>query len=183
MLRELLPHSPELAAVVLPVLIFVARIIDVSLGTVRIVLVSRGHRVGASLLGFLEVLLWLVTISQVLQHMEGWISYVSYAAGFGAGTYVGMSIERRLAIGKSIIRIVTGSDTGRLVRQLRANGFKSTRVPGDGPDGPVEVVFSVVSRRSVNKLLALVKSCSPDAFYSIEDVRAARDGPEQLALF
>jgi uncharacterized protein YebE (UPF0316 family) len=175
MLTQLGLDSPQALSILLPIAIFCARIVDVSLGTVRIVLVGRGQRTAASVLGFLEVFIWLVTISQVLQNMHGIVSYFFYSAGFGAGTFVGMSIERRLALGKSIIRFVTAGDTRDFLGLLSKRGFRLTRVKGEGSKGPVDVVFSVVNRRSVNEMLALLKTHRPDAFYSIEDVRLAKD--------
>ena len=90
----------------LPLLIFCARIIDVSIGTLRIIFVSKGKRNIAPLLGFFEVLVWILAISEIMQNLNNWVCYVAYAAGFAAGNYVGMIIEEKLAIGILIIRII-----------------------------------------------------------------------------
>ena len=160
-------------AYLLPFLIFLARIVDVSLGTLRIVLISRGQRLFASLLGFIEVFIWLVTISQILQNLSGVASYLAYAAGFAAGTYMGMSIERSLRVRKSIVRIVASGNTDQLTAELTERGYRLTRLSGRGAKGPVEIVFSVVDTKRLHGVLKMIKRLMPHAFYSIEDVQRA----------
>lgn len=155
--------------------IFFARIVDVSIGTMRIVVVSRDMRTYAALLGFFEVFIWLVAISQVLQNLNGWISYFAYSAGFAAGTFVGMSIERRLRLGTSIIRIVAPRDAEVLADEMTKRGHRVTTLEGKGAKGPVLVIFSIVQRKLLKDVLSMVKSLRPDAFYSVEDVRLARE--------
>jgi uncharacterized protein YebE (UPF0316 family) len=161
-------------AVFVPFLIFFARIIDVSLGTLRIVLVSQGRRMYASVLGFTEVFIWLITISQILKNLEGWTSYVAYSAGFAAGTYVGMTIERRLTERKAIVRVVAPGGVEALAKKLVQEGYRITRIAGQGAMGPVELVFSVVHRKKLNDFLGIVKIFNPDSFYSVEDVLQAQ---------
>jgi uncharacterized protein YebE (UPF0316 family) len=167
-------HS--IPAALVPVLVFFARLADVSLGTLRIIVVGRGMRLYASLLGFLEVFIWLLAISQVLQHLSGWYSYLMYSAGFAVGTYMGMTIERRLKLGYSIIRIVAPRQDGRLADELRNLGHRVTHLDATGTKGPVELIFSVVRGDGLRKILDSVQTLRPDAFYTIEDVRTARNG-------
>jgi uncharacterized protein YebE (UPF0316 family) len=166
----------SIPASLVPVLVFLARLADVSLGTLRIIVVGRGMRMYASLLGFLEVFIWLLAISQVLQHLSGWYSYLMYSAGFAVGTYLGMTIERRLKLGYSIIRIVAPRQDGRLADALRDQGHRVTHLDATGTKGPVELIFSVVRSDGLKKILEAVQTLRPDAFYTIEDVRAARNG-------
>lgn len=173
--NSFLPNWASLPAELVPLLIFLARIVDVSIGTLRIMVVSRGLRGYASLLGFFEVLIWLIAIGQVLQNLTGWVSYISYAAGFAAGTYVGMTIERRLTYGMSIIRIVVPLGDENLAQKLRELGIRVTRIDGSGAQGPVQVLFSIVRRKQLAEVLKIVKLESPEAFYSVEDVRMARE--------
>ena len=172
---SIFPDWASLPAGAVPFLIFLARIVDVSIGTVRIMVVSRGMRGYASILGFFEVLIWLVAIGQVLQNLHGWVSYVSYAAGFAAGTYVGMTIERRLTYGMSIIRIVVARNDQALIKKLRELGIRVTQIEGSGSQGPVQVLFSIIRRKQLGDVLETVKREAPDAFYSVEDVRMARE--------
>ena len=164
-------------------MIFCARIADVSIGTLRIIVVGRGMRTYAALLGFMEVLIWLLAISVVMQNLHGWLNYFMYSAGFAAGTFVGMTIERRIAWGTSLVRIVVPSGSDHLVRQLEADGFRVTQIDAKGDRGPVLILFSVVKRRLLRSLLQTVRGLEPSAVYSVEDVRAAGDASPELGLW
>jgi uncharacterized protein YebE (UPF0316 family) len=173
MAPQVIDSLQAVPAFVVPVLIFFARIVDVSLGTLRLVVLARGLRGYASLLGFLEVFIWLLAISQVLANLHGIVSYLAYSAGFAAGTFVGMTIERRLLIGMAIVRVVVPQQADDLVGQLRNAGYSVTRIRGSGSKGPVEVIFSVLHRRELKRALDIVHDLTPHAFYSVEDVRTA----------
>jgi uncharacterized protein YebE (UPF0316 family) len=90
---------------ILPLLIFFARICDVSIGTMRIIFVSKGKKNIAPLLGFFEVLIWIIVISKIMQNLNNYVNYVAYAAGFATGNLVGMIIEEKLAVGVQMIRV------------------------------------------------------------------------------
>lgn len=165
---------------VLSLMIFCARIADVSIGTLRIIVVGRGMRTYASLLGFMEVFIWLVAISIVMQNLHGWLNYFMYSAGFASGTFVGMTIERRIAWGTTIVRVVIPSGSDHLVHRLEADGYRVTQIDAKGNRGPVLVLFSVVKRRLLRTMLETVRTSEPNAFYSVEDVRAAGDTSPEL---
>ncbi|MBD3403961.1 DUF2179 domain-containing protein [candidate division GN15 bacterium] len=165
---------PNLPWIVVPVLIFVARIIDVSIGTIRIILVARDLRATASVLGFFEILIWLAAISQIMQNLTSWENYIAYAAGFAAGTWVGMTIERRLAIGTLLVRVIVPKQADDLIERLILQGHQVTHVPAEGGFGPVTVLFTIVKRAELSKVVTTIKKFNPSAFYTIEDVRAAR---------
>ena len=118
------------AWVVLPLIIFIARIFDVTLGTIRIIFVARGKRNLAPVLGFFEVLIWIVVISQLVQNLESFTAYIGYAAGFAAGNYVGMWLEDKLALGTYILSLITAEDTAEMIARLSDAGFGVTRVEG-----------------------------------------------------
>lgn len=162
--------------VVLPLLIFAARVLDVSLGTVRIMFVSRGDRLIAPLLGFFEVLIWVTAIGQIMKHMDNVFYYLAYAAGFAAGNYIGIAIEDKLALGRLAVRIITREDASRLVHLLRKNKFGTTVVPAQGKNGPVDILFSVINRADIHKAVSLIETCNPGAFYTIEDTRNVNAG-------
>jgi len=162
-------------AVLIPTLIFFARICDVSLGTLRIMVVGRGMRVYASLLGFMEVFIWLLAISQVLQNLRGIVSYVAYCGGFAAGTFVGMTIERKLAFGTAMIRIIVPGEATDLVNRLVGSGHRVTHLEAKGERTPVEIIFSVVKRKSLADVVKIIKEYKPDIFYSVEDVSMVKD--------
>lgn len=161
--------------VILPLLIFLARIVDVSLQTIRIVSISRGIRWLAPLVGFFEVLIWLLAIGQIMKTVSHPVAYIAYAAGFATGTAIGQSLERRLTLGMVLLRIITTTPSHNLRRQLRALNFGFTSVPGQGAEGPVEIVFTVIRRQHLRQVQALVRETLPDAFYSVEEVAGARE--------
>jgi len=175
MLPEGLAGSDLFSYVILPAAIFLARITDVSLGTLRIMLVGRGMKALAPLLGFFEVLIWLLAIGQIMQNLDNWVTYVAYAGGFAAGNYVGILLERRLAVGICIVRFVIPGNASRLKRFLDKAGFRVTSVTGHGVQGDVEIVFTIVRRRMLKRLFKLVQRYNPRAFYTVEDVRHARE--------
>src|SRR6187402_1803188 len=141
---ETLGISPEIFSyVLLPVLIFFARIGDVSINTIRIIYVLGGRRWTATLLGFFESFIWLMAIRQIFEHLDNWICYIAYPAGFASGIFVGMIIEERIAYGKVIIRIITRKEIKELISFLNAQNFRYTHVNAEGPDGHENLVFTV----------------------------------------
>jgi len=154
-----------------PLFIFLARICDVSLGTLRIVFVSKGMRLRAAALGFIEVLIWIIIVAQIIGHLNNWVNFVAYAAGFSAGTYLGMWIENRLKVETLIVRIITAANIDELVKKLKNSGFMLTRVGAEGSLGPVEIVFTIVKRKRWNDVKGIIESFDSDAFYSVEEVK------------
>ena len=104
---------------VLPLLIFIARIFDVSMGTIRVIFITRGYKLIAPLIGFFEVVIWLLAIGQIMSNLTNIYCYLGYALGFSAGTYIGMVIEEKLSIGKVILRIVSKRDATSLHEKLQ----------------------------------------------------------------
>jgi uncharacterized protein YebE (UPF0316 family) len=162
--------------VVLPSLIFLARIVDVSMQTVRIVFVSRGNRLLAPLLGFFEVMIWLAAIGQIMRNLDNVLCYVAYGGGFASGTYIGMLIEEKLAIGTCLVRVITQKDAGALIAALRAADYGVTHVPAEGMSGKVSIVYSVVRRSCIPDVVRIIEEFNPRAFYTIETVRSVREG-------
>lgn len=171
-----LPDTFTFSHIILPLLIFVARICDVTLGTLRIIFVSKGYKALAPLLGFFEVLIWVIVISQLLSSFSSWVCYIAYAAGFAAGNFVGMIIEERIAIGTLLVRITTPKDAHELMSMLCSNGFGATLLEGEGSKGKVNIIQSVVSRKSIKEIQQLLDEYDPNLFYSIEDVRSVTKG-------
>lgn len=159
-----------------PVLIFTARLTDVSLGTFRIILISRGMSRWAATTGFFESFIWLLAISQVFQHLDSPVNYVAYAGGYAAGTGLGVVLERRVALGLVAVRIITKEDARSLLDALRAEDFGVTRVAARGLHGRVRLVFTIAKRRSLGRLLEIVRKEHPKAFVSVSDVRTAEEG-------
>ena len=169
--------EPEVyAGVVLPIIIFFARIVDVSLGTLRIAFIARGHRYLAPLVGFFEVFIWIVVIGQIVQNLHSLIAYLAYAAGFATGSYVGLWLEAKLAIGTLIVRVITPNDASVLIEQLHAAGYGVTSLDAHGSTGDMTLVFTVVRRRALPDVLRLINTVTPKAFITVEEVRSFQEG-------
>lgn len=151
-------------------LVFVMRIIDVSLQTIRIVVLMRGQIRLAALLGFFESLTWITAASLVFANLGDPVRAIAFAAGFAAGVLAGGLLERRIAMGNSFVRVVAPVDAPQVSPSLRAAGFPVTVVNAEGRDGDVRIVFLVVKRRRLQDALAIVRLANPDAFVTVEEV-------------
>ncbi len=160
----------------LTLIVFLARIVDVSLGTMRIIFISKGKRLLAPLLGFVEVLIWIVVISQLVKNVSNLVGYLAYAAGFAAGNFVGMAIENRLAIGTLLVRAIVAGETEILIRELKDAGYGVTFFDAQGASGPVKVIYTVINRKELNDVVQRIKLNHPHAFYTVEEVRLASEG-------
>jgi uncharacterized protein YebE (UPF0316 family) len=175
--------------VALPIMVFFARVTDVSLGTLRIIFISRGKRNLAPLLGFVEVFIWITVVSQIVSHAHNIMAYLAYAAGFAAGAFVGMYIEGRLAIGTQIVLAIIQDHANGLIVHLHEAGYGVTCVDGEGANGPVKLIYTIVPRRSLEEVLSIIHQTHPRAFLSIQDVRSTQEGifpipsPAQNGLF
>ncbi len=169
-------QSGTFSLVVIPILIFLARVIDVTFGTVRIIMISRGSKYIAPIFGFFEIIIWLFAISQIMQHLTNATYYLAYAFGFAAGTYVGIIVEEKMAIGKVIIRIITKKDATDLVENLRSTGYGVTIFDGRGVTGIVKLIYMTVERKDVDEILKMINKFNPKAFFSVEEVRLANSG-------
>lgn len=168
--------SETFTFIVLPLLIFFARVCDVTIGTIRIIFVSRGHKFLAPLVGFFEILIWLVAIGKIFQNLNNIGCYIAYAGGFAAGNFVGIYIEERLAMGTFVIRVITRKGASELISGLRSAGYGATSITAQGGSGAVSVIYSVIKRSDLDDVVSIIKKFNPKAFYSIEDVRFVSEG-------
>jgi len=162
--------------VILPVLIFLARIMDVSIGTMRLIFVSKGMKYLAPVLGFFEVTIWLLAIGQIMQHLDNVMCYIAYGSGFAMGNYLGIVLEEKMSIGTVLIRVIPQKDTSQLSANLRENGFGVTEVNVEGMKGQVKMILSIINRKDIRDFIERVNSLNPKAFYTIEEVSAVKDG-------
>ncbi len=160
----------------LPFLIFMARVIDVSMGTVRVIFVSRGLKYLAPVVGFFEILIWLLAIGQIMKNLSNPACYIAYAGGFAMGNYVGICIAGKLSLGVVLIRVVTKKDALPLIEHLKSENYGVTSVDGYGTLGKIKVIFTIVPRREVKKVVQFVKRFNPNAFYTIEEVSFVEKG-------
>jgi uncharacterized protein YebE (UPF0316 family) len=167
-------------AVYVPFFIFFARILDVSIGTLRIMFVSKGYRMKATILGFIEVLIWIIIVAQIFQNLDDWLNYVAFAGGFAAGNFVGMYIEEKMKMGIQIFRIIVGQEGILLTEKLKEANFRVTVVDGEGKYGPVKILFTVAKRKRWQQLSDIVSEHAPNAFYSVEDVKHVSQMDEEV---
>ncbi len=158
--------------VVLPVLIFFARLTDVSLGTLRIIFVSHGLKYIAPIVGFIEINIWLLAIGQIMQNLNNIPCSLAYAGGFSAGAFVGMVIEEKLSIGMVMVRVICKHDASELIKSLREAEYGVTTHDAEGVKGPVQIIFAVIRREDLHDILDRIHRIHPHAFYSVEDVRS-----------
>ena len=162
--------------VILPFLIFIARICDQTIGTIRIVFLSRGDKVIAPILGFFEVLIWILAIRQIMSNLSNVVGYVAYAGGFASGNYIGILLEERIAMGKRIVRIITQKDASVLVKALVRKGYGVTNIPAEGSRGEVNVIYTIIDRSDLDMVIKLVERLNPGAFYSVQSVLSVKEG-------
>jgi len=160
----------------LPLIIFVGRIIDVTLGTLRIIFVSKGAKNIAPVIGFVEVFIWIVVISQILTRANDLVSYLSYAAGYATGNYVGILIENRIAYGIVLCRIYTQKSGRELVQMLNKMNIGATLTHGTGSTNEVDIIETVVDRKEMKTLERTLNNFDTNIFYVVEDVRTKQNG-------
>ncbi len=169
-------NSDLFSYVILPLFIFLARICDVSIGTLRIIFVSKGVKKIAPILGFFEVLIWIIAISKIMQNLDNYVNYIAYAAGFATGNYVGMILEEKLAMGFQMIRVFAHDKGTELVHTLNCKGFGATSVEAHGAKEKVALVYTIVHRDEMVNVLDIINKYNPKAFFTIEDIKAVNEG-------
>lgn len=163
--------------VILPILIFLARLTDVSLGTMRIIFVSRGVKYLAPVIGFFEINIWLLAIGQIMENLSNnnpnsIVCTLAYAGGFATGSFVGILIEEKLSIGLVLLRLISRHDTKELIEYLKSENYGVTIHDAEGVKGPVKIIFAVIRRKDLHSVLDRINQIHPHAFYSVEDVRS-----------
>ncbi|HEX6307389.1 MAG TPA: DUF5698 domain-containing protein [Longimicrobiales bacterium] len=159
-----------------PLVIFGLRIVDVSMSTIRILLAVRGHKRIVPLIGFFEVLIWVLAVGNAIRFLDSGWHLLGYAGGFATGNVVGLWIEEQLAIGYATIRVVSTHAGVEMADSLRNIGFGVTEFAGHGRDGRVEIIYTVCMRRDVNRVVAEVEHWDRQAFITVEEPRDIRWG-------
>jgi uncharacterized protein YebE (UPF0316 family) len=175
-LIELLSDFDWYIWVGLPLLIFLARVFDVTLGTLRIIFTSRGLRNLAPVLGFVETFVWIIAVSSLVKHAQNVVAYVGYAGGFATGTFVGMLLENKLAVGTVTIRAIIRRDPKELIETLYDAGFGITAVDGQGSTGTVKIIYTTLKRQDLPVVVDIFHRMLPGAFLSVEEVRSTEQG-------
>ena len=158
--------------VIIPLLICLARIVDVSIGTLRIIFVSKGMKYVAPVLGFFEVIIWLLAIGQIMQNLSNPVNYIAYGLGFAIGNFVGIYLEGKLSIGFILLRVITRKTAVKLIKYFETSGYRFTILNAESDEGPVNIIFMALKRKNVPEVIKSVKRYNPRAFYTLEDLRS-----------
>jgi uncharacterized protein YebE (UPF0316 family) len=164
------------AYVILPLLIFLARITDVSLGTIRIIFISKGYKLLSLIIGFFEVLIWLVAINRIWSDLANVWLYIAYAGGFAIGNYVGIWLDEKISLGHAMVRIIIRKNPKKLINELKRNNYHITIINGQSgeEESGVKIILSVIKRKELKNIFKIIKNTNPHAFYTVEDVRNTR---------
>jgi uncharacterized protein YebE (UPF0316 family) len=162
--------------VILPLLIFISRIADQSIGSMRLIFLSKGYRFIAPMLGFFEVIIWLIAVSQIMKHLDNVLCYIAYGAGFAMGNFFGMTLEERISIGTVLVRLIPTLNTNELIDNLRNNNFGLTTVDAEGSKGNVKIIISIINRKDLKDYISIINKTNPNAFYTVEDVKTINQG-------
>lgn len=152
----------------IPILIFFARICDVSIGTMRMISVISGHRFLSATLGFFEVLIWVLAVGGAVNALDNPFAVLAFAGGYSCGTLLGMTIEQRLALGYRIVQVINTDRKIKLADEVRSWGYITTQLEGHGRDGSVEVTLTAIRRRKLDEFMGQLNKTVPDAFISVE---------------
>jgi uncharacterized protein YebE (UPF0316 family) len=169
-------ESNIFAFIVIPLLIMISKIAEVTMGTIRIILVAKGNKYLAPMLGFFEVFIWIATMGLIMANLNNVFSFFFYALGFAIGNYVGIRMEEKLAMGNLMVHVITKKKAGDLIRTLKARKYRITHFEAHSNDGEITILYILVKRKNLDKLISRIKRRHPKAFFSIEDVRFISEG-------
>lgn len=162
--------------IILPLLIFLSRIADQSIGSMRLIFLSKGYKFIAPMLGFFEVIIWLIAVSQIMKHLDNVMCYIAYGAGFAMGNFIGMTLEERISIGTVLVRIIPNLNTAELIEALRLHNFGLTTIDANGSRGEVKIFISIINRKDLKEYISIINKINPNAFYTIEEVKTINQG-------
>jgi uncharacterized protein YebE (UPF0316 family) len=157
-------------------LIFAARIVDVSCDTMRVIFAIRGKRGIAAVLGFIQAFVWIYAVGSAVKHLDSIWHVLGYAGGYAAGTFIGVTIERMIAYGVATVRVVSKHAGVEIADALRDHGYGVTEFPGFGRDGTVEILNSVVHRSHLEDVLSIIEKWDAEAFVTVEEPKVLRGG-------
>ena len=164
------------AGALIPLLVFGARVIDVSLETLRIILLARGGRFLVPVIAFIEIIFWTISLGLVVNDFTNPVYLISYAAGFATGNYAGIFLEEKLAMGICVLRVITPEEDRPLVDAIRATGYGATVVAAEGLHGPCTILYSVVRQCDLHSITRVIEEMNSRAFCTVEDVRSTTRG-------
>lgn len=167
-----------------PVFIFLAEVLHVTFATIRVLFVARGLKLPAAIVGFFEVLVFLLALGQITSNLTNWVNYIAFAGGFASGSVVGLWIEEKMAVGLLSVQIITNNDAQELTEYLRKENFGVTSVTATGMSGKVRMLVILIKRKHLVRLQSIVERFHPNAFMSVQDVRMIKNlrGPATVPI-
>ena len=156
--------------------IFFARIIDVSMGTIRMILVIRGDKVPAAIIGFFEIMVYTVALGLVVGSLDDPVKLIVFCTGFSLGVLVGSIIEEKLALGYRGLQVIIDRDHCDLVEVLREAGYPVTCWEATGKSGPKTVLHMVVKRNMIKAVSNHIYEQDPSAFVVLMEPKHFRGG-------
>jgi len=162
--------------IILPILIFLARAVDVTLGTLRIVFISQGRKKLAPIVGFFEMFIWLLAIGQIFSHLTNFVYYIAYAGGFAMGNYVGLLLENKISLGLLSLQLIIKDNPEILINTLKEQGYGLTTMTAEGSKGFVKMVVLIIKRKNLRKVLSIIRNINPRVFVSVEQVQSVKGG-------
>jgi len=162
--------------VILPLLIFLARICDQTFATLRLIFLTKGLKRIVPFFAFFEAMIWLIAISQILSHLDNWATFVAYGLGYATGNYVGMVFEERLSIGSVIIRIFPKERIPEFIEVFQTHNYGYTIINAEGSTGELKIIFCIVRRKYLPHLIAQINAIDDNTFYTIEEVKTVKKG-------
>jgi len=151
--------------------IFAARVADVSLATIRILLLMRGKALLASVIGFFEVTIFILALNQVVGNLDDPLRLLAYSLGFATGNFAGSRLEERLALGFATVQVISMGKSAELLAEVRERGFGVTALEGCGREGTYQILHVLLKRRDLPCLLSLVRRIDDQAFVTVMDTR------------
>ena len=155
-------------------LIMGMRVMDVSLGTMRMILVVQGKKYHAAITGFFEVLIWIFAMRYIVQHMDNEINLIGYATGFALGNIIGIQLEQKLAIGYVQLNIISKYFSDKIADKLRRSRFGVTLIPGEGGSGGMSILIAIIRRKDMKNAIKLIEEIDNEAFITVQHSRPYR---------
>lgn len=161
------------------IIIFCAKIVEVTISTIRLVYINKGERVKGSILAFIEIMIWLIVVSSVLNNItEDPIKVFIYAAAFSLGNYIGITIESKIAVGLASIQVVVSKETGEILAEvLRDESYGVTIIDGKGKDDSKKILlFIQLKRKKIPEAVKIIKQTAPQAYITVNDIKSMVGG-------
>ncbi len=167
----------------IPLLIFLSRIIDVSLGTLRIILANKGIKIYSAVIDFFEVLIWLLVITTIIKNLDNVFAYMAYCLGYASGTYFGICLEEKISFGYVKLSIITKKNLAKMIEDLRPTKYVFISNSINSSHGKIKIINAFLERKYLKKVIKKVKGRDPNAFYTIEDLKMIKEEPKEKRHF